>query len=338
MSIARTMCDTAIRSSPLRLDDKVDWRGRGVPDDVAISVVVMGYQNRDTIVAALTSVVEQATPDPYEIVVVVSGDDGSADAVRRRYPTQLVVESTARLLPGGARNVGIANTRGAFVAFLAADCIAEPGWIEGRLAAHRAGHALVASAMTHAGPDRPCSWASYFDLFSGRLAGRPAGVVRPPDPAAHGLSYDRRVLEQLDGFDDDIAGGEDTRAALAADALGYEVWFEPSVRTAHVGPATTRDLLADEYRRGSLRARVAVEQLAPTTWWRMLAGCVPVWFIWLRTRVTRGWRDAPAHRFQLLRCLPWLAIARAAAVAGWYHERLRGAPSGASIARARGAR
>ena len=52
-----------------------------------------------------------------------------AAAVRHRYPTQRVVESTERLLPGGARNVGIANTDGTFVAFLAADCIAEPGWI-----------------------------------------------------------------------------------------------------------------------------------------------------------------------------------------------------------------
>ena len=126
-----------------------------MPDDVAISVVVMGYRNRDTILAALTSIVEQMTPEPYEVLVVVSGDDGSAAAVKREHPDQRVVESPARLLPGGARNVGVANTRGPIVAFLAADCIAEPGWIAARLAAHRAGHALVASAMTHGGPDRP---------------------------------------------------------------------------------------------------------------------------------------------------------------------------------------
>jgi GT2 family glycosyltransferase len=338
VSIARASRGIAIRSPPLRLHDEIGWKGRGVPEEIPISVVVMGYRNRDTIIAALTSVVEQASPDPYEILVVVSGDDGSAAAVRRHYPTQRVVESTEQLLPGGARNVGIANTSGTFVAFLAADCIAEPGWIEQRLAAHRSGHALVASAITHAGPDRACGWASYFDLFSGRLAGRSAGVVRPPDPAAHGLSYDRLVLERLHGFDDEVAAGEDTRAALAADALGYEVWFEPTVRTAHTGPATTRELLADEYRRGSLRARVTGDALGPTTRCRMVVAFVPVWLIWLRTRVARGWRHAPEHRSQLLRCLPWLAAARAAGVAGWYQERLRGSPSGCSIDRARGAR
>ena len=42
--------------------------------DLALSVVVMGYRNRDTIVRAVRSVVDQASPGPFEVVVVTSGE------------------------------------------------------------------------------------------------------------------------------------------------------------------------------------------------------------------------------------------------------------------------
>jgi GT2 family glycosyltransferase len=303
-----------------------------------MSVVVMGYQNRDTIVAAVQSLIEQSSPDPYEVVVVVSGDDRSGEVVRRHFPDLHVIESSVRLLPGAARNVGVANTRARVVAFLAADCVAEPGWIEARLGAHRAGHPIVASAMTHGGPDRPWAWASFFDLFSGRLVGRPAGIVRPPDPAAHGLSYDREVLDRLGSFDDRARAGEDTVAAHRADALGFRVWFEPNVRTAHRAPSSTSELIRDQYRRGARRARAQGTELTPTTRFRATVAFVPVWFIWLRTRVRRSWRYAPGYRSRLLACLPWLAVARAAGVAGWYRARRDGSAPDASIARAPGAR
>jgi glycosyltransferase involved in cell wall biosynthesis len=309
-----------------------------VARELPMSVVVMGYRNHDTIVGAVRSVLEQASADPYEVVVVVSGGDDSGNLIRGAFPELAVVDSPARLLPGAARNAGVENTRGDVVAFLAADCMAEPGWVAARLAAHRAGRMIVASAVTNGGRDRPWSWASYFDLFSGRLSGRPGGVVRPPDPAAHGLSYARSVLEQLGGFDEQLPAGEDTAAAVRADGLGFEVWFEPSIRTAHVGPSGTKELVCEQYRRGALRARVAAADLRPTTPWRALIAFVPVWSIWLRTRVVRSWRYAPELRSRLLLCLPWLAVARAAGVAGWYRERLRGSRAGASDARALGAR
>ena len=57
-----------------------------------------------------------------------SGDDGSAELVRERFPDVVdLVHSRARLLVGGARNLGVAASHGEVVAFLGADCVAEPG-------------------------------------------------------------------------------------------------------------------------------------------------------------------------------------------------------------------
>ncbi|MEO6629682.1 MAG: glycosyltransferase family A protein, partial [Aquihabitans sp.] len=164
-----------------------------------ITIVVMCYRNERTIVAAIASVTSQVAPEAYEVVVVTSGGDRSAQLVRAafdRIEVAEVVESPVRLLPGGARNAGTTAASGAIVAFLAADCLAEPGWVAARLAAHRGGHPVVAGAMTAAVPSSPSGWASHYTLFCHRLPGRDAGPVAHADPAAHSLSFERSVLDQ----------------------------------------------------------------------------------------------------------------------------------------------
>lgn len=289
----------------------------------ALTVVVMGYRNEATIEAAVASVLEQRAPEPVEVVVVTSGGDRSADVVRRAHPTVEVVESGAHLLPGGARNAGVEAARGGVVAFLAADCLAEPGWAAARLVAHRAGHPVVAGAMTPAPPHRPSSWASHLTLYRHRLAGRPPGLVAHPDPAAHGLSYDRAVLDRLGPFDAAVRVGEDTEAARRLGALGVTIWFEPSVRTAHCGPHSTLALLADHHRRGRLSARAAGPALRPIGWPRAVVALPLVTALCARATVAEVWRNGRGERHRLVLSLPWVVAAVAAGLSGHYRERLR---------------
>jgi GT2 family glycosyltransferase len=274
-------------------------------------------------VRAVGSVVEQRAPEPFDVVVVTSGGDGSAAAVRTAFPDVAVVESPTQLLPGGARNAGLGATSGEFVAFVAADCEARPGWVAGLLATHRRGHPVVAAALTNAGPDRPWAWASHFDLFSARLPGRPAGLVAYPDPVAHALSFARSVLDRIGPFDDLVLVGEDTDAARRLSDDGIEIFFEPAVRTAHRGPLGTLALLRDHYARARRAGAHRARELPAIGWRGALLECGPRWWRGVRRAVGRSWRYADGERWRLLASLPWLAAARAVAVAGWYRERLR---------------
>lgn len=130
------------------------------PEAPALAVVVMGYRNAGTIVAAVRSVLSQDADEPFEVCVVTSGGDASASRLRAAFPGVPVLESPVRLLPGGARNAGIARTAAPLVSFLAADCEARPGWVAGRLRAHRSGHRAVAAAMASAAARRPAALAS----------------------------------------------------------------------------------------------------------------------------------------------------------------------------------
>src|SRR5688572_16592737 len=97
-----------------------------------MSVVVMGYNNAATIASAIESLLGQVSPAQLEIVVVTSGADPSAAIVRSRFPEVRLIDSHERLMPGGARNAGLESSAGENLAFLAADCIAMPGWVERR--------------------------------------------------------------------------------------------------------------------------------------------------------------------------------------------------------------
>jgi len=288
----------------------------------AISIVVMGYNNRQTISDAVGSILVQSVSDPFEVIVVTSGDDGSATLVRRRFPEITLVASESRLLPGAARNAGLAVARGHVVAFLAGDCVADECWISRRLDAHRAGYRAVASAVTLAGPNRPWAWANHYIMFSARLPGRPSGVVKYPDPAAHGLSLDQGAREKLGPFDQSLRIGEDSEAGRRLRDLGIDIWFEPSVQTCHWGPSGTVAMLRDRYHRGARQSRheqVHVDVLG-TSGVGLVRGFARRLRYKVRWTVETSWRYEQRHRMRLIVSLPWIVAGRIAGLAGYYME------------------
>src|SRR5580704_11067552 len=119
-----------------------------------LSAVVFAYRNEDTILRSVSSLVQQDFGEPFEVIVATSGGDRTGEMVRQNFPGVRVVESPVRKMPGGARNLGMDFACGEITAFLEADCIARRDWIKNRVAAHRAGHAAVASAVAVANPHR----------------------------------------------------------------------------------------------------------------------------------------------------------------------------------------
>jgi glycosyltransferase involved in cell wall biosynthesis len=222
-----------------------------VPDSAAeLSVVVLCYDDRSTVLAAVESLLRQGSPQ-VEVVVVASGGFGEAQLVAERYPEIKVFDSPQRLLPGGARNRGIECSLGKVVAFLAADCLAGEGWVAKRLDAHRRGHRAVASAVTLAPPFRPWSFGAHLLMYPDRFPTRQPGMVEPPDAAVHGMSLARDLLDQVGPYREDLRIGEDTEMAERIDASGERIFFEPSIQTLHRGPRSTRAMLSDQFRRGA---------------------------------------------------------------------------------------
>ena len=280
----------------------------------------MGYQNEATAVRAVESVLTQPPPAPakMEVVFVTSPGDRSARLIREAFPRTRVVQLGTRMFAGGARNAGLAATRGRVVAFLPADQTAEPGWVAGHLAAHRAGHAAVACAISPNADARSYASAAYFIKFAERQPSRAAGLVAFPDSGAHGLSYDRDLLERLGGFDATLPGGEDTVATRQLVGLGVPVWLDPAIRETHQEPATFAATLRDWSRRGALRCQfdTATEPGPRPGFLRCWAG----WTFWC---LRMGWRHGHGRRKELSRAMPWIVFGTAWMAGGYARERGR---------------
>jgi glycosyltransferase involved in cell wall biosynthesis len=222
-------------------------RGPHVPADASLAVVVMAIDGDERAAAALASLLAQDAP--IEIVVVNTGGVSLRPRIAQDLDRIVLVEAGARRLPGGTRNLGIAATTAPVVAFLAADCLASPGWAAQRLAAHARGNRAVASALRPA-PDASgrvssASWATYALLHVRRAPEFPEERV-----ARYGVSYDRSLFAEHGLFRDDLRIGEDSEFNERIAGTAPLAWA-PEVITLHRYPVELRQGLREAFDRGA---------------------------------------------------------------------------------------
>jgi glycosyltransferase involved in cell wall biosynthesis len=211
-----------------------------------LACAVLSYRDEPFLADAVRSVLHQDVA--VEVIVINSGGGDPARRLREASLDVPLHSVPNRLFPGAARNLGIRLTRAPFVAFLAADCLASPGWAAARLREHRAGAAAVASAMTNADVESTAAWAALMLLHSRRLRATPSG-----QRLLYSLSYARRLFDRLGQFREDLRTGEDTEfnARIPSDE---RMVFAPDVITAHRYPTAAGAVLRDAFRRGRLQA------------------------------------------------------------------------------------
>jgi glycosyltransferase involved in cell wall biosynthesis len=260
--------------------------------ELACAVLCLGGDRR--VVDAIRSLRKQSVP--IELVVVNSGGGEPAAALRAAGIEVRLINHPERLFPGGARNLGICATTAPYLSFLAADCRAEPGWAEGRLRAHRAGAAAVATVMTAVSLETRSACASLLLAYGRRLTSTP-----PRRRRFYGLSYDRALFDRYGRFREDLRSGEDSEFNARFSGEARVAWV-PEVRTAHICPTGPRALIHDQFRRGRLRATAERELGGPGRtaiagrYLRQLA---------FRLRLARDTTDPPVRR-ALLRAWPLL--------------------------------
>jgi len=263
----------------------------------ALACAVLSYQDEPFLVDAVRSVLQQDAP--VEIVVINSGGGDPAARLAAAGLDVPVHSVPERLYAGGVRNIGIDRTRARYLAFLAADCLATPGWAVARLREHNAGAAAVASAMTNAYPDSASAWAALMVLHGRRMA-----MTRPSQRLLYSLSYDRALFERFGRFREDLPAGEDTEFNARIRDHARTV-FAADLLTAHRYPTEPRLLLRDAFRRGRLQAGMqgAIEGRGPRNLRVAVRGPLGI----IRS-VEVSARTPMSERAPLLRALP-LAMA-----------------------------
>lgn len=187
--------------------------------------------------AALGTLLDALAPSADAEVVVV--DDGSADpdaALRAVDGRGRVLRHETSLGPGVARDTGWRAATGEVIAFVDADVEPTDRWLE-PLLAHLCDPAVGIVAPRVRSPPGPSLLARYerhrspLDLGDREARVVPRGRVSYVPTAA--LVCRRALLEELDGFDDDLRVGEDVDLVWRAVQSGWTVRYEPASEVEH---------------------------------------------------------------------------------------------------------
>jgi GT2 family glycosyltransferase len=232
---------------------------RAVAPDPRVAVVVITHQRRDELLRALDRLL--ALPEQPHVVAVDNGStDGTADAVRVRFPRVELVASPENLGAVG-RNVGVALVHTPYVAFCDDDTWWEPGSL--RTAADvldRHPRLAVVTARILVEP------GGAEDPIVPELRDSPVrGAEWLPGPALGSFLAGASVLRrdaflEVGGFSPRLwLGGEEELLAGDLAAAGWELCYLPAL-TVHHQASRARD--------PHRRRRDGIRNTLWTTWLR----------------------------------------------------------------------
>ncbi|MBI3301265.1 MAG: glycosyltransferase family 2 protein, partial [Deltaproteobacteria bacterium] len=224
-----------------------------------LSVVVVSWNCKAELLNCLESIVCHARSGIPEVLVVDNASrDGSAEAVRLRFPTVRVIESGANLGFARAANLGLAAARGEYLLFLNPDTLVLTGALDAALHALQSrptvGILGVRLLDAHGLPQPSCGrflslsallWVHIWRFIAGQRAERRAGdghlwsgtAVEETDWLVGAFLLCRRaVLQAVGGFDEDyFLYAEDMDLCYRVRQRGYRVLYFPEVAVIHLG-------------------------------------------------------------------------------------------------------
>jgi len=231
--------------------------------DVDLSVVILNWNARDFLIAALDSIISQQWRSTIELIVVdnFSQLDDSAETVRRDFPLARLIETGKNLGFAAGNNIGWRACRGRYVLFLNPDTITHDSaldilidWMETHAKAGACG-----PKMTYPDGRLQASSRAFPSFGAGMFRNTIFGKLWPNNPWARSylmldtrtdepsqadwlsgsaLLVRRKALEEIE----DKSGAwdenyfmycEDVDLCWRMKAEGWERWYVPSAHITH---------------------------------------------------------------------------------------------------------
>ncbi len=195
-----------------------------------ISVVIPHLNQPEMLRRCLESIRDGARR-PDQLVVVDNGSDHLPRELCDEHGVLLLKEATPG--PGPARNTGVAASDGDVVAFIDADCIADPSWLaeaEAAIGADPTAQVLGGDVRIWRQVDsRPTALEAYESIYAYRMD---RYIANSGFTGTGNLIVRREVLDEVGPFAGiDIA--EDVDWCHRAARRGYPVKFAPQARVYH---------------------------------------------------------------------------------------------------------
>lgn len=205
-----------------------------------ISVIIPHLNQEDHLRIGLEALhAQRGIASSVEIIVVDNGSETLPEAICRVWPDVRLVSETIPG-PGPARNRGVREARGEILAFIDADCRADPGWLAAIEAAFADEQTQIIGGDVRVGyahPARPTFLEPYESIYS----------YRNNEHIAEGFSGTGNlatlpsVVLEIGPFAG-IEVAEDRDWGLRAGAAGYKIRYVPEMIVFHPARKTFAEL------------------------------------------------------------------------------------------------
>lgn len=207
-------------------DTAVGGQVRADSANPVLSFVIPAFNEEEFLARTIGAIHELVPPLSYEVIVV---DNGSTDATPR-----IATDLGATLLRqsggtiGSLRNRGVASSRGEIVVFLDADVVLTPEWAA-RIPASIERLSAEPATLTGFRCSVPAN-ASWLE----RYWFAPRETKSTHVGSGHMLIV-RRFFDDLGGFDESLATGEDYNLSRRAVARGGRIASDELLKAVHLG-------------------------------------------------------------------------------------------------------
>lgn len=210
-------------------DDAAASRAPASRGEPFVSVIVPIYEHWYVAHRLFEAFAAQSLPaDRYELIVV---DNGSPlVAIPDNLPANAQVLHCGTPGSYAARNMGVQHAKGSVLVFTDADCIPDPGWLEGMVAALDSGASLVAGDIRMITMNPEPSAAEMFDLLYGIPQRR---FVSRGYAATANLAVTRQLYDAVGGFNESHMSGGDAEFCRRARGAGATLVFSPESIVRH---------------------------------------------------------------------------------------------------------
>ncbi len=232
-------------------------------DKPLASIIVPCRNHSEELARCLQSLDRQEVNFVYETVVVDSASDPRVALVARGFPRVRVVRGDQDLLAGPARNVGVRRSYGEYIAFIDADCQADPGWLASAVSGLDHGVEMVGGPVLDARPWHPVAVTDNLLQFADFLPGRRDGPARY-FPGCN-TAVRRAAFLAVGGFSEgELIAGEDTSFCdQVLDRWPRGIRFVQGMRVRHDGRARLVEFLRHQASFGYVRGALELH-LSPT--------------------------------------------------------------------------
>jgi GT2 family glycosyltransferase len=211
-----------------------------------ISVVVAARNELQYIERCITSLCTQSYEGLYEVIVVDGlSTDGTYERLQALQETHtFTLLQNPKINAAAGRNIGIERAQGDYIAFIDADAVAAPDWLEQIRSTFENSNAVGVG-----GPDLLPEDSSELARMIGLVMTSPLASGGRLNPSTQHVMMDeerwvehiptvnlcltRAIFDEVGGFDEHFVKGQDLELSYRIIQAGYKLLYSPKIRVVH---------------------------------------------------------------------------------------------------------